>query len=147
MTIYFGTDHAGFELKQSLVAYVEQLGHDVVDCGALTLDENDDYPPYVAHAVQCVAEKPETTRAIILGGSGQGEAICANRVPGIRACVYYGGDMEIVRLSRAHNDANVLSLGARFLSEQDARAAVALWLSTAFSGEERHVRRIAQLDA
>lgn len=148
MTIYFGTDHAGFELKEKLVLYVRnELGYDVVDCGATELDPNDDYPAFIRKAVAPVSEKPTEAKAIVLGGSGQGEAIVANRFPHVRTTVYYGGNTEILVLGRAHNDANVLSLGARCLTTKEAEEAVALWLSTACSHDERHVRRVAQIDA
>lgn len=147
MKIYFAADHAGFELKEILREYVRQLGFTVEDCGAETLDPNDDYPAFMKAAAFAVAENPLERKAIILGGSGQGEAIVANRVSGIRAVVYYGGPTDIVRLSREHNDANVLSLGARFLHEQDAKDAVKLWLTTSFIGDERHTRRIASIDS
>ncbi len=147
MTIYFAADHAGFELKEILREYVRTLGFAVEDCGAPVLDPNDDYPAFMKAAASAVAENPLERKAIILGGSGQGEAIVANRVPGIRAAVYYGGPTDIVRLSREHNDANVLSLGARFLHEQDAKDAVQLWLTTSFTGDARHARRIASIDS
>ncbi|MDO8600080.1 MAG: RpiB/LacA/LacB family sugar-phosphate isomerase [bacterium] len=163
--IYFASDHAGFELKEKLKAYLQEFGHEVKDCGAFSYDEVDDYPDFIALAAKAVSEDPEHARAIILGGSGQGEAMVANRFRGVRAAVYYGpastkapayadasagrsagkGD-EIITLSREHNDANVLSLGARFLTEEEAKRAVKLWLDTAFSGEERHVRRITKID-
>lgn len=146
MIIYFATDHAGFALKEMLVAHVRTLGYEVVDCGAHTYDATDDYPGFIKAAASAVAEDPLNRRAIILGGSGQGEAITANRFPGVRAVVYYGGPSEIIRLSREHNDANVLSLGARFLHTEDAQDAVTLWLATAFTGEVRHARRIASLE-
>lgn len=147
MTIYFAADHAGFELKEILRKYVRELGFAVEDCGALTLDPHDDYPAFMKAAAQAVGDNPLERKAIILGGSGQGEAIVANRVPGVRAALYYGGPSDIIRLSREHNDANVLSLGARFLHEQDAKNAVKLWLSTPFLGDERHTRRIAAIDS
>jgi len=148
MKIYFATDHAGFALKETVMSYVrDELGYDVEDCGALTHDEYDDYPRYMKDAAEKVAAHPEDTKAVIFGGSGTGEAIVANRTEGVRAAVYYGGNTEMLTLSREHNDANVLSLGARFLSEDEAKEAVTLWLQTPFSEEERHVRRIKQIDA
>lgn len=148
MTIYFATDHAGFELKEKLVSFVrDELHHEVVDCGAMVLEENDDYPTYIKKAAEAVSQHPDVVRGIILGGSGQGEAMVANKFPHVRAVAYYGGDLEIIRLSREHNDANILSLGARFISVEEAQAAVSLWLSTPFSGDERHVRRIAHIDS
>lgn len=147
MTIYFATDHAGYELKNVLLAYVrDDLGYAVEDCGAFELDPVDDYPDFISKAAKAVSENPEGARAIILGGSGEGEAMCANRHAGVRTVVYYGGREEIVTLSREHNDANVLSLGARFLSAEDAKKAAALWLQTEFTGDERHVRRIQKLN-
>lgn len=146
MKVYFAADHAGYELKEALLAFVrDELGHEVEDCGAFSFDADDDYPVFIRKAADKVAEDPDA-RAIVLGGSGQGEAIAANRVSGVRAAVYYGGSTEIISLSREHNDANMLSLGARFLSEEDAKEAVRLWLATSFSNDERHARRIAQLD-
>jgi ribose 5-phosphate isomerase B len=143
MTIYFATDHAGFALKEVLLAYVrDELGYAVEDCGAYTYDAEDDYPAYIRVAGESVAKDPAYARAIILGGSGQGEAMVANRFPGVRATVYYGGNEEIITLSREHNDANVLSLGARFVSEDEAKRVVATWLALPFSNEERHTRRL-----
>lgn len=145
MTIYFASDHAGYTLKNALVAYVrDELGYAVEDCGAMTEDSEDDYPDFVSVASQKVSASPESSRAIILGGSGQGEAMVANRIPRVRATVYYGGPKDIITLSREHNDANILSLGARFISEDEAKDAVRTWLSTSFSGDERHVRRLAK---
>ncbi len=142
MKIYFATDHAGFALKEKLVTYVRDvLKYDVVDCGAYKENPNDDYPPFIKKATEAVSQNPEVDRAIILGGSGEGEAMVANKFPHIRATLYYGGDTEIIRLSREHNDANVLSLGARFIDDEEAKEAVALWLATPFSEEERHARR------
>lgn len=145
MRIYIGSDHAGFELKQKLVSFVESLGHEVIDKGAFALNEHDDYPDFVVPVAEEVA-KDSSSRGIILGGSGQGEAIAANRVSGARAAVFYGGPLDIVELSREHNDANILSLGARFVSEGEAETAVQLWLETEFSGDERHARRIKKID-
>jgi ribose 5-phosphate isomerase B len=147
MKIYFATDHAGFELKNVLVEYVKTLGFEVEDCGAKSLDKEDDYPDFITLAAKAVSSDPVNSKAIVLGGSGQGEDIVSNRFPGVRAVVYYGGNLEIIKLSRQHNDANILSLGARFLTLDEAKEAVKLWLETPFSGEERHLRRIQKIDA
>lgn len=145
MMIYFASDHAGFALKQILLAYVrDELGHLVEDCGAFVYEPEDDYPDSVSLAAKKVSDAEGDARAIILGGSGQGEAMVANRYPNVRATVYYGGPDDIITLSREHNNANVLSLGARFLKEDEAKSAVTLWLSTPWSNDERHVRRIAK---
>jgi ribose 5-phosphate isomerase B len=147
MKIYVAADHAGFALKEHLVAYMrETLGHVVEDMGAESFVPEDDYPEIIARAIVPLLRDGGDTRAIILGGSGQGEAMVANRFKGIRAAVYYGGNPSILALSREHNDANVLSLGARFLSNEEAEAAVSSWLATPFSNEERHMRRIMTID-
>jgi ribose 5-phosphate isomerase B len=145
MKIYFGTDHAGYELKEQLVPFVSDLGHEVADMGAQEFDPDDDYPDYVTPVAEAVSNR-DADRGIILGGSGQGEDMVADKFDGVRSAVYYGGPLEIVKLSREHNDANVLSLGARFLSVDEAKAAVQLWLETEFSGDERHVRRIEKIN-
>ncbi|MDP3989254.1 MAG: RpiB/LacA/LacB family sugar-phosphate isomerase [bacterium] len=144
MKVYLASDHAGFELKQKVK---EHLGdrYEVVDCGADVLDPTDDYPVYIHKAVQRVAKEPES-RAIIFGGSGQGEAMVANRYKGVRAAVYYAENNEILDLSREHNNANVLSIGARFVRSEHACIAVERWLTTQFSNDERHVRRLTQID-
>ena len=144
--IYLGSDHAGYELKNKLKEFLLLEGYEVKDLGNLKYDEKDDYPDFILPVARRVVEDPEHNLGIILGGSGQGEAMAANRVKGARAAVYYGGSMDIVKFSREHNNANVLSLGARFLSEEDAKAAVKLWLATKFTGDERHVCRIKKLD-
>ncbi len=145
MTIYVATDHAGFELKEKLIAYIRNtLNHEVIDCGATVYDPADDYPVYIRPLAELVAQHVPEARGIILGGSGEGEAMVANRVPSIRATVYYGGPLDIIKLSREHNNANILSLGARFLTEDQAYEAVTLWLETPFSEDERHIRRITQ---
>ena len=148
MTVYFATDHAGFALKEILITYVRDvLGFPVFDCGALAQNDQDDYPEFMKRVGKAVSENPASARAIILGGSGQGEAMVVNRFPYVRATVYYGGPRDIITLSREHNDANVLSLGARFVGEEEAKEIVALWLQTEFSNDERHVRRITQIDS
>jgi ribose 5-phosphate isomerase B len=146
MKIYFASDHAGFEMKNELIKFVKELGYEVEDCGAYSLDPNDDYPEFIKKAAKAVSENPEDTKAIILGGSGQGEDMVADKFPNVRSAEYYGGNLEIIKLSREHNDANILSLGARFLKLEDTKEAVKLWLETPFSGEERHQRRINQIE-
>ncbi|KKU76806.1 MAG: ribose-5-phosphate isomerase [Candidatus Harrisonbacteria bacterium RIFOXYA1_FULL_48_8] len=143
MTIYLATDHAGFELKEKIKKFLAEKKYEVKDFGAFSYDENDDYPDFVKLAAEAVSKNP-SDRAIVLGGSGQGEAMVANRYKGVRAAVLYKFDEGIIKLFREHNDANVLSLGARFLEEKDALRVVELWLNTPFSGEERHSRRIAK---
>jgi ribose 5-phosphate isomerase B len=144
--VFLASDHAGFELKEALSVFLSERGYQVEDLGPGALDPNDDYPDYLMMLGRHVADE-KGAMGIGIGGSGQGEAIAANRVRGARAAVYYGGPEEIIKLSREHNDANILSLGARFLTSDAAKNAVILWLTTNFSGEERHVRRIAKLDA
>ena len=164
MTIYLASDHAGFELKEKVKKFLVDSGYTVKDFGAHTLNPNDDYPDFIRKAALAVASDPEHSRGVVLGGSGQGEAMVANRVRGVRAAVYYspavahtpsealakggakdgGTPLSIITLSREHNDANILSLGARFLTEEQAIHAVKLWLETPFSNEERHKRRIAK---
>lgn len=145
MRIYLGSDHAGYEMKEELKDYLSELGHEVIDQGAYEMNLDDDYPDFVALVAEGVAEH-EDSKGVVLGGSGTGEAIEANRLFGVRAAVYYGGPKEIITLSRQHNDANILSLGARFISIEEAKDVVKLWLETDFSNEERHKRRIIKLD-
>lgn len=145
MKIFIASDHAGFELKAKLIEHLKARGHAVKDYGPLHLDMGDDYPLMIRPLAHAIALNPGSM-GIAIGMSGQGEAIECNRIKGVRAAVFYGGPAEIVKLSRMHNDANVLSLGARFVSFEEARDAVELWLSVAFSGEERHARRIKELD-
>jgi ribose 5-phosphate isomerase B len=149
MKIALTTDHAGFEALQGLQFWLEAAGHECVNYGPTVYDEQDDYPAFMFAAAQAVAD-------------GTGEAIAANRIKGVRAALFYGpalakqpidaeGNMsddpyEIVKLSRQHNDTNVLSLSARFLSPEEMQTAVTIWLETPFTGIERHARRIAQLD-
>ncbi len=153
MHLFFASDHAGFELKNALVGCARERGYDVADLGAYEYDPDDDYPEIIARAAERVSQDPPDARAIVLGGSGQGEAIVANRFPGVRAVVYNGesrgavfNDVDEIRLSREHNDANVLSLGARFLTHEEAREVMCRWLETPFSNDPRHVRRIAAIE-
>jgi len=145
MKIYIATDHAGFEMKNKIVEYVTSLGYTVEDMGALVYDSQDDYPDFIAPLAEKVALDTDS-RGIIFGGSGQGEAIVANRVSGVRAVVYYGGTLDIPRLAREHNDANILSIGARFVSLEEIQQVVQIFLETEFTGGGRHVRRITKID-
>lgn len=160
--IYLASDHAGFRLKSALVEHLPIIGYEVEDIGAFELTPDDDYPDFITALATRVAEVNETlpnsAMGIILGGSGQGEAMCANRIKGIRAAVFYGempvtealdaegghseDGFDCVRLPRRHNNANVLSIGARFVSPQVADQAVRIFLETPFSNEERHLRRL-----
>lgn len=141
MKIHLGTDHAGFIHKETLKEFLMQKGYEVIDHGAHELDPDDNYPDFIAPVASAIAKNPDD-RGIVFGGSGQGEAMVANRVVGVRAAVYYGGDKDIITLSRTHNDANILSIGARFVSAEEANSLAILWLETAFSREERHRNRI-----
>lgn len=142
--IFLGTDHAGFELKEYVKKHLLKLGMEVEDMGAHKLDSKDDYPEFIVPVAKKVSKNPNS-KGIVFGASGQGEAIAANKIKGIRAALYYGGNMEIVKLSRTHNNANILSLGARFLEKEEATEAINLWLKTDFSKEPRHIRRIKKI--
>jgi ribose 5-phosphate isomerase B len=145
MKIYLATDHAGFYIKEEIKHMLLDEAFDVEDCGACEYDESDDYPDFIASAARGVSDNPENSRAIIFGGSGQGEAIVANKFPKVRAALFYGSPGEIAILSREHNDANVLSVGARFVTPEEAKRIVKIWLNTSFSKEERHVRRLEKI--
>lgn len=145
-TVVLASDHAGFSLKENIKGFLEKQGFRVEDVGAHHLDKDDDYPSYMAAAARRVAANPGGVCAIVFGGSGNGEAMVCNRFPGIRAAVWHGGKLEVVSLSRTHNDANVLSIGARFTDPDSAARAVTVWLSTSFSGDARHRRRIAAIE-
>jgi ribose 5-phosphate isomerase B len=146
MTIHLATDHAGFEDKEVLKTYLIEKGYNVVDHGVYMLDPQDDYPDFIYPCAKAVSLEPQS-KGIIFGGSGQGEAMVANKVSDIRAVVYYGGNEEIVTLSREHNNANILSLAGRFLSSLEVIRVSELWLTTPFSGDERHIRRIEKIHA
>lgn len=159
MKVFLAGDHAGFRLKSALLEQLPLLGHDVEDLGPTELDPSDDYPDFVTPLAHAVAQNPGSF-GIVCAGSGQGEAMCANRITGVRAAVFYGkmpvataldnegahseDGFDAVRLPRRHNDANVLSIGARFVSPMDAEEAVRIFLATEFSNDERHARRIGK---
>lgn len=148
MKIALSTDHAGFEATKQLQEFLTQSGRECVYFGPETQDPDDDYPDFIKPAAKAVADG-ECEVGIIFGGSGQGEAIVANRFRGVRCGVYYSSsdNYEILRLNKQHNDANMLSLAARFLDQSEIEQAVTVWLETPFSGEDRHVRRINKIDS
>ncbi|MDQ3076877.1 MAG: RpiB/LacA/LacB family sugar-phosphate isomerase [bacterium] len=157
MKIFIGTDHVGYEFKNKLIVHLKDLGYEIEDKGAFVFDKNDDYPDFITPVAEAVAKDSESV-GIILGGSGQGEAMCANRVKGVRAMVFYGMqktvlpvdatgresvDMfEIINLSRGHDSANIISLGMCFISEKEATNAVDIFLKESFSNVDRYIRRI-----
>jgi ribose 5-phosphate isomerase B len=144
MRVHIGSDHAGFELKNHLVQHLKAAGHDVVDHGPAVYDAVDDYPPYCLRAGEAVA-KDDGSLGIVVGGSGNGEQIAANKVKGVRAILAWSTDTA--RLGREHNNANVISVGARMHSEDEATGFVETFLATDYSGEDRHTRRIDMLSA
>ena len=144
MIIHIATDHAGLELKEKVKLYLSDLDYEVIDHGAYEYDALDDYPDFIFPCANAVSNDSES-KGIILGGSGQGEAMAANRVKGVRAAVFYSGPDEIIELSRQHNNANILSLGARFMSTEEMYKVIKVWLSTDFESG-RHQRRIEKLD-
>lgn len=160
MKIYLGTDHAGFELKEKVKAFLQEKGYEVVDCGAYSYNKDDDYPEFIAKAAEDVS-KNFGDKGIVFGGSGQGEAIVANKYKNVRCALFYAPSVaqgvidvtgktsndpfEILRLAREHNDANMLSLSSRFLKEEEAIRAVEIFLQTPFKGEERHRRRVEMI--
>ena len=152
MTIYLASDHAGYALKEAVKKFLIEQGYAIEDCGAFSFDQNDDYPDFIKKAAGAVSKNPESRgdlsracRGILFGKAGQGGRKVANRYKGVRAVVYYGSEIEIIKLSREHNDANMLSIGAWFVKEKEALKAIKLWLETVFSGETRHQRRIDKI--
>jgi ribose 5-phosphate isomerase B len=142
MRVYLGSDHAGFELKMHLVNHLAKQGYDVVDVGPHVFDPEDDYPPFcLATGAQVVADPGSL--GIVIGGSGNGEQIAANKIAGVRSALAWR--VEIAQLARQHNDANVLSIGAREHTLDEATSFADAFLTTPFSGNERHARRIAIL--
>lgn len=153
MKIFIGTDHAGYVLKEKLVTSLKGQGHEVIDQGAYEYNEHDDYPDFVIPVAQEVSRDSDNARGIVIGATGQGEAIAANKFPHVRAMVYYGesrrvvdDESDIIVRSREHNNSNILSLGARYLTEEEMMSVVDLWLKTPYTGSERHLRRLAKID-
>ena len=144
MRVHLGSDHAGYELKQAVVRRLGELGHEVVDHGPALYDAVDDYPPFVLRAALGVAGDPGSL-GVVLGGSGNGEAIAANKVSGVRCALAWS--LETAQLGRQHNDANVLSMGARMHEQEVALGFLEAFLATDYSGDLRHTRRIEMLSA
>ncbi|MFA5934044.1 MAG: RpiB/LacA/LacB family sugar-phosphate isomerase [Candidatus Paceibacterota bacterium] len=162
MKLYIASDHAGYDLKETLKNYLGELKYELEDFGPFVFDANDDYPDFIKLAAGAVSRNLEGSMGIVLGGGGQGEAIVCNRFKGVRAAVFYGPRQAVsrvdisgresidvyeqIRLAREHNDANILSLAARFVTPEEAKEAVKIFLDTKFSGDERHARRIKKID-
>ncbi|MFD5631496.1 ribose-5-phosphate isomerase [Streptomyces sp. NPDC127072] len=144
MRVYLGSDHAGLEFKTHLVEWLKAAGHEPIDCGPHIYDAQDDYPPFCLRAAERTAADPGSL-GIVIGGSGNGEQIAANKVAGVRAALAWSE--ETAALGREHNNANVVAVGARMHSQEDATKFVEIFLNTPFTGEERHVRRINMLTA
>lgn len=142
MKLYIGGDHAGFEMKNALKRYLLDLGYQIEDFGPYEFDPQDDYPDFVIPLAEAVAKDPES-KGIIIAGSGQGEIMCANKIKGIRAALVY--DDYSAKISREHNDANIMAMGARVVDLATAKRLVKIWLDTPFSNEERHLRRIKKI--
>jgi ribose 5-phosphate isomerase B len=147
MKIYIAADHAGFELKEKIKKYLEDLKYEVKDFGAFKFEPEDDYPDFIVPAIEALTKDPEG-RGIILGGSGQGEAMIANRFKEIRAVVCDdNNDLAVkVKVWREHTNSNVLSIGSRYINEENALSAVKMWLETPFTAEPRHLRRLEKID-
>jgi ribose 5-phosphate isomerase B len=154
MKILVGSDHAGFGLKEKLIPYLKELGYEVEDKGAFEYNEEDDYPDFIIPVAREVSKHPNNVRGIVLGGSGQGEGMAANKFSDVRATIYYGQGQcvvkeeheSIIKISRADNDANILSLGARFITEEEMKEVVKEWLETPFKNTEKYIRRISKMD-
>ena len=147
MVIHLASDHAGFAHKEAVREWLSKEGFKVIDHGAHAYDPEDDFPDFIMHAAVVVNQLPNDTRAIIFGGSGQGEALLANRFSNVRAAVYYGGDESIPALSRQHNDSNILSIGARFVDIDTTKRVIWEWLHEPFLSDEKYARRNKKIEA
>ncbi len=159
--IYLASDHTGFELKNKVKEFLTGEGFEVEDCGANTYDKDDDYPDFISKAAEGVSKDPEGSKGIIFGGSGEAEMMLANKFKGVRCALFYAATApvraaditgrassdpyEIIRLTREHNNANMLSIGVRFVTDEETVKAVKLWLTEPFPGDERHIRRIEKI--
>ncbi|HUQ84886.1 MAG TPA: RpiB/LacA/LacB family sugar-phosphate isomerase [Candidatus Limnocylindrales bacterium] len=163
MKVFLATDHTGLELKEKIKTFLTEKGFQVEDCGAHEYNKDDDYPDFISKAAKGVSEDPENNRGIIFGGSGQGEAMVANKFKGVRCALFYtpaipvhaaditgrmsSDPFEMLRLTREHNDANMLSFGFRFIKDEDILKAVEYWLNIPDATAERHVRRVEKIKA
>jgi len=147
LTIHLATDHAGLVHKEAVEEWLTGEGYTVVDHGAHQLNPLDDFTDAILPAAKAVSADPKQSVGIIFGGSGQGEAMIANRFAGVRATVYYGGNEEIITLSKKHNNANILSIGARFVPVETAKQIIWDWLHTEFDGPEKYERRNNEIDS
>lgn len=145
MKIHIASDHAGYEMKNFLKYSLLDMGHTVTDHGPQEYIPEDDYPDFIIPCAEAVIADHQSL-GVVVGGSGEGEQISANKVEGIRAIEYYGKDLDIVKFGRDHNDANVISLGQRFMTNDEALEAVLLFIETPFSNEDRHIRRIEKVE-
>lgn len=161
MKVFLATDHTGLEVKNKVADFLKTKGYEVEDCGAYEFDKYDDYPDFISKAAAGVSKDPQNTVGVIFGGSGQGEAMIANKFKGVRCALFYTkavpaqavditgkkseDPFEILKLTRLHNGANMLSIGIRFLTEDEIIKAIMLWLETPTASEERHVRRIEKI--
>lgn len=161
MKIFLASDHTGFEIKEKVKEFLQVKNYEVVDCGAYAYNPEDDYPDFMAKAAAGVAADPENSFGIIFGGSGQGEAMVANKFKGVRCALFYSKEapteavdikgtastdpFEILKLTKQHNHANMLSIGVRFLKEEDIFRAIEIWLATGVSNEPRHLQRIEKI--
>jgi len=144
--ILLATDHAGFEIKEKTIEILKNNNLEFEDFGAFEYNLDDDYPDFISQVAEKISGNSNEYLGIIFGGSGQGEAITANRFKNIRAIVYYGFEKEILKLSKDHNNANVLSIGARFIKEEDLEDIILTWINEKFSKKERHQRRIEKIE-
>lgn len=145
MKLYIGADHQGYDLKEALLPWLREQGHEVIDLGAVERQPDDDYPDYAFAVAEAVAEQADTNRGIVICGSGIGVAMAAGKVPGIRSALIH--DPAIAAAARADDDVNVLALGAAFIDDTTAQKVISAWLDTPFSGEARHQRRLQKITA
>ncbi len=161
MKVYLATDHTGLELKNKVKEFLQKEGYEVEDCGAFDYDKSDDYPDFISKAAEAVSKDPQESVGIIFGGSGQGEAMVANKFKGVRCALFYTPALptqsvniegrqstdpfEIIKLTREHNFANMLSIGIRFVKEEDVFKVIKIWLEAPVTSEERHIRRVEKI--